>query len=314
MKSIILFLTVILLFLPSCLTNFDVGVKHGTDRLPVFEGYISNWAEPVYFRLTWSDPENNGAYVYPEPIKNATIVLSDNEGRRDTLIYLHYIDSLENNLYGDSIQGFPVSNNEYFLRQNGGYYKSTLQGIPGRIYTVKIMLDDKEYTASDFMPLTTVLDSVKLVWKPIEGKEDGMYMATPTIYFLEPQETSNYYLITNGISFSGDQLITSLFEWRFKPLSDEFLQERIDGLLISNMTTTGNPERPNDLDDRFRNGVNMLSLSKDAYLYFDCMEDLMFGDGGAFTPAPSMAPTNFSHGMLGFFHASSVSRCHVKIE
>lgn len=307
MKQIIVVLSIFLLLFSSCLTDFDGGLSRSSERHPVFEGCVTNWPEDTYFRLTWSDSGNSELNIDSEPITDAQIILSDDSGQIDTLVYLNYIDTLEYDTDTTNIQGFGSTYSEYILRMDGGYYKSTLRGAIGHTYTVKVIITGKEYTASDYMPPITTLDSAKIVSKPIEGKDDGMQLYVPAIYFKEPRQTVDYYLITSSMKFIWN-IQSSSSGWAFSPLSDEFLQEQINGLLVNRLFNY----KVSDNSPSSTKQVNLFSLSKEAFLYFKEAENMLYGDGGAFTPTPSMIPTNFSNGMLGFFHASSVSRCHTK--
>lgn len=307
MKPIVIILSICLLALSACMTDFDDGGRRSSERHPVFEGCVTNWPEDTYFRLTWSDPSNGELKVYSEPITDAQIILSDDRGQIDTLEYLHYIDTLEYDTDTTNIQGFGRTYSEYLLRMDGGFYKSTLRADVGHTYTVKVIIAGKEYTASDYMPPVTTLDSVKMIARPIDGKLDVWYDIIPSIYFKEPQQTVDYYLITYSMTFIWNTQSSSSSHWDFTSLSDEFLQEKIDGLLVNRLNSTD--WNPGNLP--ISKHVNLFSLSKEAYLYFEMTEELLYGDGGAFSPTPSMIPTNFDNGMLGFFHASSVSRCHI---
>lgn len=306
MKPIVVILSICLLALSACMTDFDDGGRRSSERHPVFEGCVTNWPEDTYFRLTWSDPSANGSNIHIEPITDAQIILSDDRGQIDTLEYLHYIDTLEPDSDTTTIQGFHRTYWEYLLRMDEGYYKSTLRADVGHTYTVKVIIAGKEYTASDYMPPVTTLDSVKMITTLAE-KEGGMDWMTPSLYFKEPQQTVDYYLITYSMAFIWKIQYPS-FYWDKPSLSDEFLQENINGLLVNRLKET----QMFDSDLPFSKHVNLFSLSKEAYLYFKLTEELFYGDGGAFSPTPSMVPTNFDNGMLGFFHASSVSRCYIK--
>jgi len=69
--------------------------------------------------------------IYP-PVTNATVIISDNTGKADTLSHT----------------------------TDGNYVTSTLQGVIGRTYTLNVTVDGKKYTSKSTMPDSVGIDSL----------------------------------------------------------------------------------------------------------------------------------------------------------
>ncbi len=129
MKNIVTIIASIL-FLSSCEKVIDLELDKSPSSI-VIEGQITNQAAAYTVKITKSmafDEPNN--YL---PVTNATVIITDNIGQRDTLTYT----------------------------ANGNYKTNTLQGIVGRTYFLTVNVEGKTYTARSTMPLYVSLDSLK---------------------------------------------------------------------------------------------------------------------------------------------------------
>ncbi len=193
--------------------------------------------------------------------------------------------------------------NEYFFQETSekpGYYFAEFEGEPERTYNLNVTLNNGEtFTASDkmyFMP--PIVDS--LIWS-IDEKEEkdpeepGLFYSLK-IYGKEPQATKDFYLFkfyrndsiqnfdSNGIFFADDELIG----------------EFIYGLEAPAYYRQGDTGR-----------FEMYRLSRDAYLYYNDLNNVVNGDGGMFGPSPTNPRTNIksSNGLgLGLFQVSAVEK------
>lgn len=149
----------LLLCLQACgiaLTELDL--PEGRRRL-VVEGGISNLAPPHLIRLSWT---TSLAESQPLPEERALLILSDEQGRSDTL-----------------------------LHQGDGHYHSHLQGIPGRSYQLQILLDTASFTATAYMPEAPRIDSFSIQYQEESTlREEGYYLR---LHQLDPQESEGYY-------------------------------------------------------------------------------------------------------------------------
>ncbi|MGE5449636.1 MAG: DUF4249 domain-containing protein, partial [Bacteroidales bacterium] len=212
MKKSVLLLFLIISVL-GCVEDFDFKLQKAEPRL-VVEGLITNQKGPYYVRLTKSMPggittiDRNSWYPTDnaQPVENATVTITDDNGQCDTLKYIII------NLYPDVHE-----DNSY----NQGFYATQkLQGIPGHTYTLKITWEGKEFVASALMPPVPKIDSLSYYLKKseMEGKSD-YYI--PLLYFKEPQDTVNYYLFQLQEDLQS-RIFSSVQLWQFSVLSDTY--------------------------------------------------------------------------------------------
>ena len=311
MRTIITFL-VFVATLTGCVEEYDLKLTEAPIRL-VVEGLITNEPGPYYVRLTESHSGKLNVYLdNAKAVKDALIIITDNVNQIDTLIPANVDDyrlgdyKLVYDNFGNIFDTVWLSADPYFFDYDRGFYKTTtLVGIPGRTYSLKIIHQNKEYRASSYMPPVTDIDSLGLI-KTItpEGKPDTY---SPLLYFSEPQETKDYYLVQYVDEIYARTTYSWAFYWPFSILSDEFLEPYVDGLHIG---SGANILDYKGLPFSFGWGaiyVRLNSLTREAYLYYRSLIQQFENDGGAFQPAPASAPTNINNGALGFFRASAVS-------
>jgi hypothetical protein len=322
-NKIAIFLLVV--SLPGCIEEYELKLDEINPRL-VVEGLITNKKGPYYIRLTES---HVGNFIEPDfsnidnakGVKDAKIIISDNVNQIDTLIpvdfdlheytwdyYLGYyklVYDYSHNVIDTLFLTDPID----FTYDRGFYKTNNLTGIPGRTYSIRIFSKDKEYKASSFMPPVPEIDSIGVV-KKISEKDNAEYFI-PLLYFSEPQETKDYYLIQLNEEISIRTYSASTL-WQFSILSDEFLQPYVNGLNISLGETPRSIEYPiyQEGDSVY---VALSSLTQDAYEFYKILLHQFKNDGGAYQPAPGSPPTNMSNSALGYFRASAVSEKRIKI-
>lgn len=311
----------------SCIEEYDLNLDEVDSRL-VVEGLITNQKGPYYIRLTES---HTGNFIEPKSsysdsakaVMNALIIISDNVNQVDTLIPIDVnIDEYEYNLqfgyyykfiydnYGNITDTLILGDPREFRHDRGFYKTQHIIGIPGRTYNLKIISKGKEYMASAYMPVVPEIDSLGCFKKVSE--KDGQEYFIPLLYFSEPQETENYYLIEleNEVNYRSR---SSRFLWQISILSDEFLQPYVNGLNVSLGATISNIEYP-----IFQEGntiyVALSSLTQDSYEFYKALLQQFKNDGGAYQPTPASPPTNISNGGMGFFRATAISEKRILIK
>ena len=321
-----LFIVFILCFFTnSCIDYYDLNLKANEPRL-VVEGVITNQDGPYLIRLTKSrliftydnsvasNPAlNYNDTIYPfskytprgdgaEAIQNAKIFITDqNTFITDTLVKCsegkwHYMND---SIHNDFSSYFEVADTSILF----GYYKtSKLKGIVGHTYSLTVRWQDKEYHAESYMPPVPEIDSVHFNYTKGEiGKND---FNIPLIYFKEPQNERNYYLfITPG----GGRV------WTYSILSDEYLKDYVNGLDVCKGVSPDYwmTAYPDENTIKYFS-IEMHSLTKDAYDYYNGLLQQFRTDGGGYSPNPASPPTNLDNGALGFFRASAVNRVDFK--
>lgn len=301
-RNILVSLFIISLF--SCVENFDLKLRDAESKL-VVEGLITNQAGSYYVRLTKSTPgglsSNTNSRNHEdnaESVKNAVVIIADDFNQIDTLTQFDFDISDPDYLWGPHNQGF--------------YKTNQLIGIPGHTYTLTIKYDGKEYRASSFMAPVPKIDSLSYYLKKTEivGKSDYY---VPLLYFKEPQDIDNYYLIQLSKDINS-RIYSSSVLWQFSILSDDLLKPYVNGLNVS----TGVTPREINIYPVYSKGdsiyVALNSLSEEAFNYYKALLDQFNSDGGYYNSTPATPPGNISNGGLGFFRASAVSenRTYIK--
>lgn len=125
----------------------------------VIEGNVTDVAGPYYVTVTRSIKLSQDT---EDPVvKNATVILKDNNGQTETLKY-----------------------------ENGRYKSQNFTTKYGDIYTLSVAVDGEEYTAVSQMPKKVKLDDVK--YKMSQGIYIQYHYLQPV--FTDPVEKGNLYL------------------------------------------------------------------------------------------------------------------------
>jgi len=288
-------LSIILLSIVSCVQEYNINIDSSSSKL-VVEGLITDKPNASYVRLTYSAPELLSTYdngTNSSKIKkenNALVIVSDDQGRRDTLKpapkYISSANPTDTNQY----------ENSYF--QQGYYYLTHLQPKPEHSYFLEIQLNGKNYTSKCFMPSLPKVDT--LTFTHSDGIGKGQYYI-PKISFINTTGKVGYYLFGSTLNIQG--------VWDITVLSSELIGDKVDGL------------------DAFKGQANyywqnayptsawwydtqMQSLTKEAYEYYQTLIKNYLNDGGTYRPAPAMPQSNVDNGAIGFFRASSTWSFH----
>lgn len=299
MRKIIV-LSLLLVAFTSCVDEYDLDLDKVESRL-VVEGLITNKKGPYYIRLTES---HTGEFMKPvhsqidsaKGIMNALLIVSDDVNQIDTLTPIDI-----NQYEADPIE----------FRHDRGYYKTNhLEGIPGRTYFLKVISKGNEYLASEYMPPVPSIDS--LGYRKRISEKDGQEYFIPLLYFKEPQNIINYYLIQLKDDILSRRYAED-FIWRYSILSDEFLQPYVNGLNVSLGSNPSGVEYPEYIkgDSIY---VGLSSLTERAYQFYKALLQQFKDDGGAYQFSPASPPSNISNSALGYFRASSLSEKRIKIE
>jgi hypothetical protein len=266
------------------LTSCDDPVTLDIDQTQpkvVIEGVVTNHAGRQYVKLSRSA----GFYATGKTprIVNGTVSVTDNQGNVYT--FLH-----NPNNHADS----------------AGYYLPVpaFTGVIGRTYSLNVQIDGERYTASDYLARVTTMDS--LSYKIDEDEEEDTDIKVKgRIYELllftkEPRDEVNIYLFK---FYRNDSLVYN-DETDIYYSDDEFLGENIDGVESPVFYSLGD-----------KAAVEMYSISRAGYVYFNDLSSLLNNDaGGMFGSVPAAPRTNVSNGALGFFQVSALDIMGIKLE
>jgi hypothetical protein len=165
----LVFLTIV----TACEKVIDLDLNSASPKF-VIEGHVTNGPGPYLVKVTktrnFSDDNNF------EGITNAFIMISDNQGNRDTLVQT----------------------------QPGRYYTTTLAGVPGRTYFLEVRIENETYAAQSTMPIQVPLDSVRVN----DFVALGNTLKVTHAYFRDPAGVKNYY---RHVLYHNQKLIKSIY-------------------------------------------------------------------------------------------------------
>ncbi|MDI6804552.1 MAG: DUF4249 domain-containing protein [Bacteroidota bacterium] len=259
-KSSILIILFQAMFIFSCEKVITVDLSK-TDPQIVIEGVVTDQpgTYSVMLSKTRSYFESSASF---QPVPNAFITVFDNLGNIDTL--------------KETI--------------SGTYVSSTLQGIAGRTYTLKVDAEGKRYNAVSSMPRKVFIDSLYAVPKKFFGDKNGYDVY---ILFKDPPEMGNYYrLIAQVNSMPMDSLTygPTYFLHNDKLTNGNQIEEHIG--IQKNV-------HPGDTLT-----VKLLSIDKAAFDYYKTLIDIISMMPTSISPANPN--TNLSNGALGYFAAYTI--------
>lgn len=163
---------------------------------------------------------------------------------------------------------------------NGRYVSSTI-GEAGKTYTLRVVVDDKEYKSTATMPETVHIDKLFIYSFELDGK----YWFTPCVGFQDPIGETNYYLYTLWIN--GKKMSSIDFD-------DDYY---FDGLYKERLLFFDKEEN-NDEDLIYGDKVEveMQSIDVGSFTFYQSLYSI--ASGGGTNPI-----SNFSGGVLGNFKA-----------
>jgi hypothetical protein len=257
MKNIVLTILTLLLF-ASCESIIDPDLRDIPPQL-VIEGEITNSALPDTVRLSMSTGFNEPSRFLG--VENALVIISDGVSEPDTLA----------------------------MTGAGIYHTTKLTGTPGRTYSLRVLVDGKEYIAECLMPQAATFDSLKQESLNVMG----MDFTTVKAYYTDFADTENFYrfrLFINGeqqrsISLTSDRNADG------KPMEISFVSY--------DLFAAGNILK-----------LQLLTIAPEVYDYFSTLQSTLSSQN----VAPANPKTNIRGGCLGYFSAHTVQEREVVIE
>ncbi len=192
-------------------------------------------------------------------------------------------------------------------QEDPGRYLSEIpfQGEVGVTYSLVIVINGQTISSSETMLRVTTIDSLTYSIDEEEKKylEDhgigrGRYYEV-LLYTKEPQDTEDYYLFKfyrNGeiLNYDGEDIYYA---------DDEVIQENIDGIVFNDWYSKDEVA-----------GIEMYSLSRNAFLFYADLEITLNNDGGLFSPLPTNPRTNLVGNALGLFQVSAIASEEITIK
>lgn len=323
-----------------CTKDFNPGTEAYSKRRITIEGSISTMRGPYHVRITRSSGLvniPNPDYYGPddaEPIKTALVIITDDDGTKDTLIpapksierykYIYYNNG--------RIDSFLTTTQDLFKNYDNGFYQTTkIKGQPGHTYQLRVEYGDLLFQSSAYMPPVPELEHLEYrdtTLQPYPNAGEVTYA-----FFKDPPTEKNYYLLSKHLpslpSFDHNNSgsIKSFYPYdnffdsgAFTNTAGNLLQYyTVDDKLLSpdmnivpvrfRFINRGQNELfyPYGIPQPYPVQVRLQSLTKEFYDYLNILAKQQEDDGNIYKPVPSSAPGNISGGALGFFFATAVS-------
>ena len=257
-----------------CEEIITIDVNQAPTQL-VIDGLVTDQDTIHMVQITTStDFEGNGS----QDVINASVEVSDNLG--NVYNYTHNPEG------SDSLQGYYFSDQKF-------------AGQEYAIYSLSVSHNSELYNASDTLRPITNIDSllIRVDTEALDDEENDGKIYQVLLYAQEPQETIDFYYF----KFYRDSLIEA-DDNSIYVFDDKVLGSTLDGL-------------PSPV--LFREGelaaVEIYSLTREQFVYFTDMANLLNNDGGMFSPPPANPRTNLSGGALGLFQVSGISSASILI-
>jgi hypothetical protein len=255
----------------SCEKVIDIDLKNSEPQI-VIDGTVTGQPGPYMVKISKTDDYYKPG-TFPA-VSGAEITISDDAGNSEILSEV----------------------------TEGIYQTSTIQGVPGRTYSLKVIAEGKEYTAVSTMREAVEIDSLNYEYQP--GGSFG------------PDETEGYKL---HIHFTDPAGIENYC--RFKVYKNGQLAKGY--YLYDDKYTNGNSYDYNDFEDETILQLNdtaiveLLTLDKSTYDYYSTLSNVLTeGDTGPpmMMTTPANPNSNLSNGALGYFGAFAVRSDSIVIQ
>lgn len=266
------------LVLISCDEATELDLRQTPSRI-VIEGLVTNKANYQSVKITRST-QFYASGATPR-ITNASVVVTDDTGESFTFIH-------NPNNHPDSLGIYIPENN--------------FTGTIGRTYSLRVDVDGESYEASDKLSNVTSIDSLafRINDDQQEDPEDPGKIYELLVFAREPQDEENFYLF----KYYRNDSLTVFSPTDIYYSNDELLGENIGGLPSPVYYGQG---------DRAR--LEVYSLSRNGYVYYNDLSTILNNDGGGmFGPIPAPPRTNLSNDALGFFQVSAVRERETFVE
>ena len=257
----------------ACEQVVNLDIDQAPPRL-VIDGLVTSDDTTHFVRITrTADFYGNGG----ENVNDAIVQVSDEIG--NIYNYTHNPEGY------DSLNGYYYSDQQYSGRVYG-------------IYNLEVSVGVDNFIASDTLKPITTIDSLQIQVDPraVDDPENDGKIYQVLLFAREPQETVDFYYFKfyrDGLLDANDNIFV---------FDDKLLGESLNGL-------------PSPV--LFREGefasVVIYSLSREQFVYFQDLGNILNGDGGMFSPPPANPRSNISGGALGLFQVSGISRGSILI-
>ena len=242
-----------------CQKVITVDLNNANPQM-VTEAVVTDRPGPYAVSLSLSGDYFTPSLYFP-PVTHAFVGITDDAGESDTLREV----------------------------SPGLYHTSSLHGVPGRTYALRVIASGREYDATSTMPARVPIDTL-VAFHSREADGDQVYNLY--VLFRDPPEPGNYYRMN---------LRTSV------PISPDSIDGRRYHLYNDRLTNGNEAAVRIRLRRFFSPGdtlwVDLLAIDRTSYDYFSTLDNILTSDRSPTALAPANPTTNLTNGSLGYFAA-----------
>ncbi|GAB3166168.1 DUF4249 domain-containing protein [Telluribacter humicola] len=293
-----------LMLLAGCITPYDGEIKEVPPGI-VVQGFISNEEGPYTVKLTTAANYTYAGLNYA--IEQATVYITDNEGRREDLLH----------------------------KGQGEYVTQTLRGVIGQTYQLHIEANGKKYQSKPetIRPVSKIERVYDESFRTVDPttKQDRQGGWKVYIDTKDPAESGDYYrwswkhykrtLFCGDVKDRQGNVLYGLFCcstncWDIvRCMGPNCINVANDALINGrDITRQLIAEVPVQCLDKYYIEIEQQSLSRDGYIFWNTVKRTLQNTGGLFDVTPSSIPgnitclTNPDEEVFGFFGAIGVER------
>ncbi len=199
-------------------------------------------------------------------------------------------------------QIYTYTHNPMAIDSMKGYYFSDAiyAGKIGEHYTLSVDVEGINYLATDTLRFVTPIDSLMFsidVNASEEDEQDGKIYQV-VLFAKEPSDSEDFYQFK---FYRNNHMIT--YPTDVYVFSDVAIGPTLNGLPSPVLFRAGELA-----------GIQIFSLTREQYLFYEDLESLLTSDGGMFSPPPANPRNTFSKPALGLWQVSAISEDSIRIE
>ncbi|OFX22899.1 MAG: hypothetical protein A2033_05750 [Bacteroidetes bacterium GWA2_31_9] len=258
----------ILLIISSCEKVIDVDLNSSNPKV-VIEAVITNNPGPYKVTLT-----KTADYFNPQEyplISGAEVMITDNLGNSEILTE----------------------------KSAGNYETSTIEGIPGRTYSLSVNIDGETFSSTSAMPIKTLIDSITSTEMPFMNphSQNSNKQYRISCYFKDSVGVNEFFRI---IAYKNREKIREFY----------LLDDKIsDGVSLGYGGIMGDIFLGDTVD------IELLKIDQKVFEFYNTLANVIVGaEGMRDNGTPANPNTNISNGALGYFGAVAMDKKTIIVE
>ncbi|UKT62956.1 DUF4249 domain-containing protein [Pedobacter mucosus] len=267
MKKPLIYLFLLSFCFSSCKKIISVDTDNAPPQL-VIEGKITDKLIDQQIKIT-KTVNYSDVNVFPK-VSNATVKVTDSRG-----------------------------NNYVFAETSPGIYTNRMRGIAGVTYTLSVLAEGNNYSASSKMPNNVPLDSIGV----INNSFFGNVRKTAAAYLVDPINETNFYHF--------NLYVNDILSQRFYVSNDRLTNGNQLRIQLFFKANNDNDSDELNTDDKIK--VEMECIDSNIFDYWYALNE-QSGRGPNQGTTPANPTSNISNNALGYFSAHTFQVLNVTVK